>query len=549
MHSMKSLIGYFHLDPNRVFDLVLEAYERCLDHAAQLANGYAVAALAETPAQQRIERALPAGAPPITPVHQASQAMGVAFSRAVSLFPPVMEVFRARKLAHILGAKFQRYSVNPAPGSLYRLAAVMMAQGLLEADDILPHLGGKIGEADKAGEADVGDSGVDIGEDAENRSTQLRRIRQEDGLRSLTKAFSSRNAQLVNFARGYGIVSLSQKRSNASNASEAASFVAGMGLGCVAAAVMAADKTFRGNQANQHLGLLQGLLECGSWPHAVAFMQRMSKVGADLPLISANHVGCAAALGSSLHLALDALYRPLSPRRLQLRGRALGHGKPDHSARAHALSTAWEESGTVPAIREWETLLSSLLAICRYAGYMTLARDPTLLTKVCRLLRVLVKRRVSVVTQGGEQAALLGLLCDSVLPAIGMMQFSSPGHVNDLWSVMKHLPFHFRYKVYETWHKNYDKTHADMFIAQAATKHQIRAFMKRASAEKDRCRIVGRQLAKVTHGNPAPALECIIGQVERYDNLIQVSVKWCVFYRDTLLCVCIYVYVIVPRQC
>ena len=30
--NMKSLIGYFDLDPNRVFDLVLEAYEHNVDN-------------------------------------------------------------------------------------------------------------------------------------------------------------------------------------------------------------------------------------------------------------------------------------------------------------------------------------------------------------------------------------------------------------------------------------------------------------------------------------------------------------------------------------
>ena len=514
--AMKSLIGYFHLDPNRTFDLVLDAYERCIEHAVLLATGYGSAS--SIPTQRRCT----AQFPPSTP--NASENMGAAFGQAVAIFPRVMGMFRTRKLAHLLGAKFRRYSCSSAPVSLYRLAAVVMAQGLMNVDELLPHLAPQE-EVDNADNLGLGANDVNRSEGAENQPTQYITIgQQQAGVHTVAEACDKRNAQLIQFARGYGIVSLSHKRSCAPNASDAIFLASERGLSCAAAAVLAADGKFKRNQGNQYLGLLQGVLECGTWSQAIAYMQRMKNGGGNMPPISALHVGCAAALGSTLHLALNALYNPLSPRRLRLRGYACGRGKADHPARAHALSVVWKEGGTVPVICERKTLPSALLSLTRYAGYMTLARDPTLLAKVCRLLRDLTKHQTDMLDDGVEQDSFLAVLCESVLPAVGMLSFSSPGHVNDLWSTIKHLPFYLRYKVYDNWRANvYEKRHADLFIAQSATKHGIRAFMKRASAEKDRCRMVGRQLAKVAHGNPLPALACIIAQVERYDNLIQVS--------------------------
>ncbi|ETV96865.1 hypothetical protein H310_10146 [Aphanomyces invadans] len=86
-----SLIGYFDLDPNRVLDLVLDAYE----------------------------------------VHYTNDC-----------FMELLTEFKVDGLAHVLGFKFHYYThqSKPAPRSLYRLAATMIRNGLLSLAAMFSHL-------------------------------------------------------------------------------------------------------------------------------------------------------------------------------------------------------------------------------------------------------------------------------------------------------------------------------------------------------------------------------------------------------------------------
>ncbi|KAJ7559201.1 hypothetical protein O6H91_04G074300 [Diphasiastrum complanatum] len=91
--TMKSLIGHFDLDPNRVFDIVLECFEQHLEN--------------------------------------------MAFLELIPLFPK-------SHISHILGFKFQYYQrfevEDPVPIALYRLAATLIKADFIELDSIYPHL-------------------------------------------------------------------------------------------------------------------------------------------------------------------------------------------------------------------------------------------------------------------------------------------------------------------------------------------------------------------------------------------------------------------------
>jgi len=91
--NCQSLIGYFDLDPNRVFDVVLQAFE---------------------------------------------------FSLHNSAFLRLIEVFKKDFLPHIVGFKFQQYGRKDTdmlpPDSLYRLSAELIKSGYLTLDTLYPHL-------------------------------------------------------------------------------------------------------------------------------------------------------------------------------------------------------------------------------------------------------------------------------------------------------------------------------------------------------------------------------------------------------------------------
>ena len=93
VRNVQSLVGYFRLDPNRVFDILLDTYERDVTNGA---------------------------------------------------YVRIFDLFKVSDLSQILGFKFQMYQNESAgaqtPHSLFRLAAQLMATNMLQLDDLLPHL-------------------------------------------------------------------------------------------------------------------------------------------------------------------------------------------------------------------------------------------------------------------------------------------------------------------------------------------------------------------------------------------------------------------------
>ena len=85
------LIGYFHLDPNRVLSLVLDAFE------ADTSN------------------------------------LGIL---------ELTKMFRSSSIPQILGFKFQMYHGHESgtPASLFRLAAVLICRKVLKTEELFPHL-------------------------------------------------------------------------------------------------------------------------------------------------------------------------------------------------------------------------------------------------------------------------------------------------------------------------------------------------------------------------------------------------------------------------
>ncbi|KAL3684910.1 hypothetical protein R1sor_002932 [Riccia sorocarpa] len=131
--TIKSLIGHFDLDPNRVFDIVLECFELQPENAA--------------------------------------------FLELIPLFPK-------SHTSHILGFKFQYYQrpevEDPVPTGLYRLAATLIKEDFIDLDSIYAHLLPKdedaleqyeevakkrIDEANKIGKINLAATGKDLMEE------------------------------------------------------------------------------------------------------------------------------------------------------------------------------------------------------------------------------------------------------------------------------------------------------------------------------------------------------------------------------------------------
>ncbi|KAM3353633.1 hypothetical protein ACQJBY_024659 [Aegilops geniculata] len=139
MSIIKSLIGHFDLDPNRVFDIVLECFELYPDN---------------------------------------------------SIFYQLIPLFPKSHAAKILGFKFQYYQqldVNiPVPSGLFRIAALLVKYGLIDLDNLYAHLlpnddeafehfgsfvSRKIDEATKIGKINLAATGKDLMDDEKQEIT------------------------------------------------------------------------------------------------------------------------------------------------------------------------------------------------------------------------------------------------------------------------------------------------------------------------------------------------------------------------------------------
>lgn len=88
---IQSLIGYFDLDPNRVFDLVMDTAEIFLD-------------------------------------------------RQPTNFMDLLSLFNRNNLGHIMGFKFRFYRGRKTPARLFKCAAMLIRDGYLNLIDLYPHL-------------------------------------------------------------------------------------------------------------------------------------------------------------------------------------------------------------------------------------------------------------------------------------------------------------------------------------------------------------------------------------------------------------------------
>lgn len=131
----------------------------------------------------------------------------------------------------------------------------------------------------------------------------------------------------------------------------------------------------------------------------------------------------------------------------------------------------------------------------------------------------------------------LSVLSTFLIPSLSL--FSSDTLLpNELWEVLKYLPYEQRYKLYSAWRRpglekgalrvmlsadirsgNIPKP-LGIIESEIVTGIAARYVLKRISKEN----IMGHQLAKTSHNNPLVVFTDILGKIESYDNLILMMV-------------------------
>jgi hypothetical protein len=158
-----------------------------------------------------------------------------------------------------------------------------------------------------------------------------------------------------------------------------------------------------------------------------------------------------------------------------------------------------------------------------------ISHRPILFCRLCRLVRSLLGNEESEVELSD---ATYKLFKTFLVPSLSLFP-SNPAISTELWAVLKCLPYATRYRLYGDWTgaglgkeglvssssgKPLPNVESEMNAGKA-----VRYALKRLS--KDNIRDMSRQLAKVTHSNPMVVFATILGQIESYDNMVEVMVE------------------------
>jgi len=456
IQNLQSLIGYFDLDPNRVLDLVLEALEA-------------------------------------VPSRVANRAL-------VSLFNPSF-------IPHMIGFKFSLYTkpgATTTPDSLYTMCGLLLSQGSVSLEQVLPHL--------------------------------------SPPLEALLEAESKRTAELLARAKKAGAVSLGGAGVGSGIRKSLADFGSLDDGGGSAAAT---DKTLTDKasadkaaedlerpdlltaERMQPLGLLRALLQLREWKVAKRLMEVLD--GVDV----AAYDMVREALCGLLDWLTAAAYVPISPRKTFLlldatavsssaapvtsaARRGASELNPEvvisvHSAEAEPADSldVHLAQATTPA----SAVFAAVPLLQRIGCHLHSA--PLLMARLCRLCTAAL---AAMPTDAKLAEAVDACVESSILPAL-TLSVPNPGLVHELWKLLEAQPYTTRYRLYGVLHeKMKGESSPELAVARARTADETKRMMRRLS--KENTKMHGRHLGKITHNVPSVVFDTILGQIQAYDNLI-----------------------------
>lgn len=183
-----------------------------------------------------------------------------------------------------------------------------------------------------------------------------------------------------------------------------------------------------------------------------------------------------------------------------------------------------EENGNGCQETVEEVLESCYTALIALGQSGCLSNKPTLYCDLCLLVREML------VAKGTDKLSptIYNLLKLVLVPTLSLLP-PDPGIAADLWSLLSILPYSTRYQLYRDWRggglERAGIGSKPLLLVQSEIEagKAARYTLKRLS--KDNIRDMGRQVAKVTHSNPLVVFSTILGQIESYDNLIQMMVE------------------------
>ncbi|KAI8641908.1 transcription factor/nuclear export subunit protein 2-domain-containing protein [Parasitella parasitica] len=179
----------------------------------------------------------------------------------------------------------------------------------------------------------------------------------------------------------------------------------------------------------------------------------------------------------------------------------------------------------LPQCTQVEHLTSRFLPLMRMAGYRThLATD--LLQTLNYILEGIIDSSSSI---ADGRLHCTNMLREIVLPSISFSDHN-PGTIADAWEVCCRLTFQERYALYGEWFNDFYKKNTETKLLKARTERDIKYIMRRVA--KNDVRRCGRDLGKLAHSNPTIVFNIMLDQIQQMDNLATLIPDACRYLGD-----------------
>ncbi|MCJ1418720.1 THO complex subunit 2 [Xylographa parallela] len=178
----------------------------------------------------------------------------------------------------------------------------------------------------------------------------------------------------------------------------------------------------------------------------------------------------------------------------------------------------WDEwSDNVPVCQTVDDVFALCGSFLNYSG-VKIGQDPSLLVKLARIGIHSLATDLS----ESNKSRWIDLSKRLLVPALSLTK-SNAGVVTEVFELIKQFPTKIRYSIYAEWFSGATSRLPDIKAAFDQVRAETRDVLKRIS--KTNVKSMARALAKVATASPGVVFSVAIGQIESYENLVDVVVE------------------------
>ena len=172
-----------------------------------------------------------------------------------------------------------------------------------------------------------------------------------------------------------------------------------------------------------------------------------------------------------------------------------------------------------------EEVFDSVLPVLQILGGY-LSHDISLATKMCRICQGHMSQTKDQMTRRIWSQIIVHVF----FPTLSLT-YGNPAFNNEVWSIIKNLPYQNRYTLYGEWKNHVYDSHPELIGPKMTAVFETKKIMRRVA--KENVKQFGRQIGKLSHANPTLCFATILEQIQAYENLITVAVD-CFKYTSDL---------------